>query len=879
MSDKYRWSAYLLIPALAVILAVPVNAAVLEDVVVTAQKREQNVQDVGIAISAFTGDQIRALNVQQSIDIATFVPNVHISGNLAGQNTQFSIRGVTQNDFNDIIEAPNAVYLDEGYIPIANAQTFTVFDIERVEILKGPQGTLFGRNATGGLIQYISRKPNMDNWEGFVDATYGLYDVTGDPDSVRVEAAVGGPMTDRVGARVAMLYNKQDPYLVNLYRSESDSVAQRFGAGTILGGDNSFGPNAPGSDAGADLGDDETLGLRGILQFDATDTLRFTISGNYSDTEVATGPYQSKPTSAVYDGSNPQVGVQLSQGELINVIDTASNDSRLSICADGSDCGADQDNDGVPDDIRNPGTLDQGRFNNLNQLSPGTDFFGYLDPDGDDFTTSGDFAFADSGKTEAYGGQLRIEWDYGQESQFISISDYKNFEKLLFIDVDSAPVNQAANYAGADASSFSQEFRFQGSTEGSRWLAGFYYLNIDTESKNGLKFPTNSTVSLGSPFGFLSPFETGSDARLKTDSYSVFGQVEWDIVDRVTLIGGLRLIREQKNYEFSQSLYATQDSRQIHQGSFSDGTRILIGPLLTESTPGSGIFDTPTSFEDRDREDDLWAGNIQVDYRPNDDVLLYAGIRRGVKAGSYNAQLSGGLPIPNPPGAPMGSTVGVEAAIPYEEEILYAYEAGFKTTLFDGTTRFNGSFFYYDYEDYQAFLFTGVSGIVINADAETVGAELEIQTSPIDGLDILFSAGWFDAEVQDVPFRVGGPISKDVEPTYAPPVQVAGIVRYEWPLFGGYARVQGDFSYSDSYFYNLRNFDADQFDSYTLVNTSLGWQTEDGVFDIGLLFRNITDERAGIQGFDLATLCGCNEVSYRAPRWWGLQAKWSFGGQ
>lgn len=99
----------------------PMHAAnassILEEIVVTAQKREQNLQDVPIAITAFSGAQMNAMGVQESFDIATFTPGVHISGNLAGQNTQFSIRGVTQNDFNDIIEAPNAVYLDEAISP------------------------------------------------------------------------------------------------------------------------------------------------------------------------------------------------------------------------------------------------------------------------------------------------------------------------------------------------------------------------------------------------------------------------------------------------------------------------------------------------------------------------------------------------------------------------------------------------------------------------------------------------------------------------------------------------------------------------------------------------------------------------------------------
>ena len=130
------------------------------------------------------------------------------------------------------------------------------------------------------------------------------------------------------------------------------------------------------------------------------------------------------------------------------------------------------------------------------------------------------------------------------------------------------------------------------------------------------------------------------------------------------------------------------------------------------------------------------------------------------------------------------------SAIPYGSETLYAYETGFKSTWMDGRTRLNGSLFYYDYRDYQAFLFTGVSGVVVNANDNTVGAELEVQSSPIDGLDLLLSGSWFDATVKNVPLRVGGPIAKDVEPTYAPKVQVAGLARYKWPFLQGSAFAQ-----------------------------------------------------------------------------------------
>ena len=251
----------------AVLTAMPIQAAVLEEVVVTAQKREQDIQDVGISVSAFTGDQMKVLGVQDSFDIALFIPNVNISGNIAGQNTQFSIRGVTQNDFNDIIEAPVAVYLDEGYIPIAQGQTFAMFDIERVEVLKGPQSTLFGRNATGGVVQYISRKPSFDGMEGYVDATYGQYDTGADPNYSKIEAAIGGPFSNTFAGRIALLYDNRESYLQNLYRGD-DTQANRFGLGTITGQGNSFDVNAPRPPAllltpARTSGETETTAVRG----------------------------------------------------------------------------------------------------------------------------------------------------------------------------------------------------------------------------------------------------------------------------------------------------------------------------------------------------------------------------------------------------------------------------------------------------------------------------------------------------------------------------------------------------------------------------------------------------------------------------------------
>jgi len=881
MSRQYRRISSFVLSVLFLGVALPVAAqGVLEEIVVTAQKREQNIQEVGIAVAAFSGAQMRTLGINDSFDITAWVPNVNVSGNLGGQNSQFSIRGVTQNDFNDIIESPVAVYLDEGYIPIAQANTFAVYDIERVEILKGPQSTLFGRNATGGVVQYLSRQPGFEGSEGYVDVTYGVYDSPNDASRFKLEAAVGGPFSDTVAGRIAVLYIDREPYLDNLYRDNlagDPGPPERFGAGTFVG-DNSFSANAPAPDAGADLADTETTALRGILQFNPRDTLRITVTANWANTDMGSSPYQSKPTIAVYDGtfagldSTPvdlavgDFGGMLSQGELLNVIDVAPNEDRLSICApggvdNGEDCGADANNDGAPDLLRPFGVVDQFRLNNQFAVTSGGDFFGYLDPDGEDWTFSSDFTFEDVGGTETLGLALRIEWDLSESVTLTSITDFKDYEKLLNLDVDSAPVNQAVNYAGVDADNLTQEFRLNGTTDNTTWVAGFYYLNIDANSDNGLKFPVNSIAG--------GPFDLGVDAQLETDSFSLFGQVDWTFADQWTLIAGGRVVQEEKEIHLEQNIYSgNTNPRTIHQGA-----PFLIGPTFPAPTFAPAPFDDSSS-------DTLWAGKLQVDWRPNEDWLVYAGLNRGVKAGSFNAPLAGGLPV-NP------------VDLPYDEEILQSIEVGFKSTWGDGRTRFNGTFFVYDYSDYQAFIFTGVGGVVLNADANTVGAELELQTTPIDNLDIMLSLGWFDAEVENVPFRSAVPglpaggegpvctpaspvICRDVKPVYAPEFQVAGMIRYAWSAFGGMMSIQADATYSDSFFYNLRNFDADQFDSYTLVNAVLGWTDAEERWDISLAVRNITDEHAGIHGFSLATLCGCNEISFRPPTQAALQLRYSY---
>ncbi|MFM7274353.1 MAG: TonB-dependent receptor domain-containing protein, partial [Gammaproteobacteria bacterium] len=423
---------------------------------------------------------------------------------------------------------------------------------------KGPQGTLFGRNATGGLIHYISNSANFEETEGYIDVGYGQFKSPTDANDFTVQAAVGGPLGETVAGRIAVLYHKQDPYIENLYP---------LGA---VGG-------SPGAGAGADMADDDTKAARGTLAFRPSDELEITLRGNVANTDISSGPYQSIPVIGIYNGSG-------GQGELINVINAGPNETRQSIAANGTDNGRDPADLGF--------LIDAGP-----RPVPGGDFFGYIDPDGDDLKTSSDAAFDDAFYLDSWGLSGKVEWEFCDCATLTSITDFKHYEKFMSIDVDSAPVNQLTNYAEFEGDSFTQELRLNGDIDMMRWVAGLYYLNIDIDSINGLKIPIGSILE-----GAILPpgvgTDIGVDAQLETNSYSAFGQIEYDLSEQLTLITGLRVMREEKDYDMTNGFYASTSPTKVHQGGYVFG-----GPL--------GSFSDKTS-------DNLWAGKIQLDWSVSD---------------------------------------------------------------------------------------------------------------------------------------------------------------------------------------------------------------------------------------------------------------------
>jgi iron complex outermembrane receptor protein len=230
-----------------------------EVIEITATKRSESIQEVPVSVSALSGQQLDALGISDNAEITQQIPNFQVNA-WSPQLTIFNLRGVSQNNFVDNLEAPIAVYQDESYIASMNAISGQMFDIERVEVLRGPQGTLFGRNATGGLVHYISRGASDEYTNGFVDVSVGSFN------RQSVEGAIGGAISDNVRARFAFRHETADGYIEPM--AGVPDVDQR-----AIGGADGY-------------------GLRGTIEVDFSDTLLGEFIIKYSkDDDVPTGGY------------------------------------------------------------------------------------------------------------------------------------------------------------------------------------------------------------------------------------------------------------------------------------------------------------------------------------------------------------------------------------------------------------------------------------------------------------------------------------------------------------------------------------------------------------------------------------------------------------
>ena len=264
------------------------------EIVVTAQKRQQSLRDVPVSISAYSGDQLKSLGITNTTDITQQIPAMHINA-WSPNVTIFNLRGISQNNFTDYLEAPVAVYTDNAYMGSINGISGQLFDIERVEVLRGPQGTLFGRNATGGVVHYLSRAATDRDFNGYVEGSYGRFEQRS------LEGAVGGQIAEGWRARLSMRRALGGNYIK---AKDTDPANGLVSSGQDVGGQNAF-------------------SLRATTQIDVTPDLMVELWYKYSrDHDVPTGAYSYE--NCVFEANGycrvNQAGLTNGPGGVINGI-------------------------------------------------------------------------------------------------------------------------------------------------------------------------------------------------------------------------------------------------------------------------------------------------------------------------------------------------------------------------------------------------------------------------------------------------------------------------------------------------------------------------------------------------------------------------------
>lgn len=790
--------------ATALIIASSVTqAAVLEETVVTATKREQSMQDVGISVTAYSGDQMKALGVTNTIEITDQVPGLQMQS-FSPHLTVFNIRGVSQNNFTDNLEAPVAVYLDDVYMASMNGINSQLFDVKRVEVLRGPQGTLFGRNATGGVIHYLTNGAIDDELNGYIEGTVGDYD------RQSLEFAVGGALTDGIRGRIAGRTAEMDGYM----------ESKPFPEGNPL------------PPSGVDIGGEDGWALRGELQFDLGDTAVLTLQYKHSeDDEVPTGGYSFLPYG---DSSQAYIPPEFQAYTQDEILDGGAPPGGLTLeeftadvffCPSQLDCFAPVDEAGR--------TIFEGDHSKPREHY--SDYAGYMDRETDSYT-------------------VKLDWELNDSMDLVSITNYYELEKFYTEDGDGIPVPIIEFTTIADFTSFSQEIRLSGETNSARWVVGGYYLDMETDAQVITRGAPVSGVAadLGYNPDELTNPSVGQDYVLDSSNWSVFGQGEWDFTDNMTLIVGLRWSQDDKEMDFATSFSSPEEG-------------ILVPGIfdLQSAAAAAGSNNDEVDYGD-------WAGRLQLDWRISDDTLTYISYNRGIKGGNF---------------APSADT-SLEK-IRHDEEVLHAFEVGFKTEFADGLARLNGAAYYYDYEDYQAFTFAGGVPSVANAQAENTGAELELQWTPTDNWDLIGGVAFMDSQVDDVQtpqaqvtpvgFLVDWPIdtlSGNKLPN-TPDFSVNYLARYNFDALGGNIALQLDGAYYDEQYLEASNGAGTLQDAYGVHNARVSWEgLDDGALRVSAWVKNLADEEYKVYALDLGILGAT--ATYAPPQMYGMTASYHF---
>lgn len=706
--------------------------AAMGDIIVTATKRQESINKVPMSITAATGDELNRAGVTSAADLGKLTPGF-VAIDSSYNTPVYYIRGVGFYESSILAKSTVGVYVDEVALPYPVMTSGSVFDLERVEILKGPQGTLFGSNATAGAINYIAAKPS-DAFEAGVNLGYGSYQAT------TLGGFVSGGLTPTLSARASFNHEGRGDWQRSLTRPGDTLGSKSF--------------------------------TQGRLQFlwEPSDRLRahLTLSGFLDRSDSQAGQFSAPFAQTA----------------------TTVLDPRLLTYPTGND----------------------NRDADWNALFPL--------------------------KRDNKMGQVSLRLDYGLSDavKLTSITAYSYYRQHQGVDSDGTSLRVSNALVTGNVKSFNQELRLAGDIgQQGRWLIGgnyehslayenVYFSGADTTS--GRAF-----IRLGLPeVDFISFY-----GDTKFVSKAVFGNIDYDIGDLITLHAGARYTDTRNDF--------TGCLRSEGNNAFGRGLATSFG--LNPATTGVGrcatVLGLPsaprfgTAFRSLPEDNVSW--RVGIDLKPADGQMIYANVSRGYKSGTYTN---------------LSATTDGQYT-PAKQEELTAYEVGFKSNLLDRRLQLNGAVFYYDYVDKQLRgrvavpVFSFLEALINIPKSRVKGAELQATIRPVDGLKLSVGGVYIDSKITRSysNFTQFGQLIdfKGSSFPYTPKWQLNGDIGYDRDITANLnAFVGASATYRSSTYGDFRPDPRVALKAYTLIDLRAGIGSTDKSWQLSLYARNITNE-------------------------------------
>ena len=825
----------------------------LDEIIVTAQKREQKLQDVPAAVSAIGGAALQARGVTETSDLMGTVPSLQITTPYGRTQPNFSLRGVSvANEFSASTASPVGIYVDEVYQSFRASHGQQLYDLDRVEVLRGPQGTLYGRNTTGGAISFFTRKPSLDGTSGYLTLGYGNYNTKTAQGAIETTL-----VPDVLGIRVAGTYARGDGWQYN-------PIQQR------------------------DVGTTNTLGGRFSARWKASDKLEVNLKVyGARDNPLAPNPYAigqlaNRQDALGYSRFDPQPllgGRRLGRDEVAansggNYFSSSAgvalniayeiSDSLTVTSITGYDTGKYKnspfDCDGSPNDLCSLRYLSTSKnFNQDLRFTYAADRFNLI---------AGLYYGKDTVKT-------RNEVDFFGilRPLLLSLGVPSTFSNPVIATPDSTRVVPLfAAVPGLDptlaASCAPVTINPGGFLDARSLIALVTDISLNNSGGGGFGGAISAACrAAGAPP--FTPILGNQNYDIERPSAAIYGDASYDFTDALTVSIGLRYTRDKVRY-----LNGRTTIRDL-------GGQNIVASTIPYSFPYNPNLPAVQQVEKANR----LTGRANISYKFADDVLGYLNYSRGYRSGSFN-----GL-----------AYQGTNQVYYIQPEKIDAYEGGLKTRLFDRRLQLNLAGFYYDYANHQVTQVIGATTFTRSANGYLYGGEAEVVFQALDNLRFDGSVGLLRSKYKGNVIDPNNPSSPTLNvngnpfPNAPRTTFQAGV---DWDIADsqrlGKFSFRGDAQYEGKYYFDpFKDYGQKPCDQpapgfrilqagpaitcgnpgYWLFNARVTWQKNN--LSVSAWGKNLSNKYYYTYGLNI-NVFGLDYLNRATPRTYGLEATYKF---